>query len=182
MKTRRAPAQRVPTIRYTFRDGPLPLKNAKEADPQTIGTALAEIAAASEGHLTPQATVAAARDPRNALHPHFEWDDSLAAESYRLDQARSLIRMIRIEDDAQENDPPAFLSVNEGKAGVSYRTYGDVLGSVTLQDAVLRAAERDLKAFEDRYRRLEDICEIVRSARERITERRASHTETRASA
>lgn len=182
MRTRRATTPRVPTIRYTFKEGPIPLKNAKEADPQRIGEALAEIAAATDGHLTPRATVDAARDPRSALHPHFEWDDAAAAEAYRLDQARELIRMIRIEDDNQENDPPAFLSVNEGKAGVSYRTYGDVLGSVTLQDAVLKAAERDLKAFEDRYRRLEDICNIVREARERIAARRGSKIESRASA
>lgn len=179
MRTRRAPAPRVPTIRYAFRDGPLPIKNAKEADPQRIGEALAEIAAATEGHLTPRATVDAARDPRHTLHPHFEWDDAAAAEAYRLDQARELIRLIRIEDDEHEEDPPAFLSVSEGKAGVSYRTYGDVMSSVTLQDAVLKAAERDLRAFEARFARLIDICDIVREARERITVRRALQTEAR---
>ncbi len=172
MRTRRTTAPHVPTIRYSFREGPLPIKNAKDADPQRIGEALAEI----------DATVAAARDPHNALHPYFEWDDQMAADAYRLDQARGLIRLIRIEDDTQENDPPAFFSVSEGKAGVSYRTHADVLGSLTLQDAVLRAAERDLKAFEDRYKRLEDICEIVHAARERIAARRASQIETRPSA
>src|SRR5260221_7803509 len=182
MRTRRTTAPHVPTIRYSFREGPLPIKNAKDADPQRIGEALAEIAAAGEGHLTPHATVAAARDPHNALHPYFEWDDQMAADAYRLDQARGLIRLIRIEDDTQENAPPAFFSVSEGKAGVSYRTHADVLGSLTLQDAVLRAAERDLKAFEDRYKRLEDICEIVHAARERIAARRASQIETRPSA
>ena len=181
MRTRRATAPRLPTIRYAFRDGPIPLKNAKDANPQRIGEALAEIAAAVDGHLTPHATVKAARDPNSPLHRHFEWDDAAAAEAYRLDQAREIIRLIRIEDDAQENDPPAFFSISEGKAGVSYRTYGDVLNSVTLQDAVLRAAERDLKAFEDRYTRLKDICDIVREARERITARRASQSESRPS-
>lgn len=174
MKTRRATAPQVPTIRYAFREGPLPIKNAKEADPQRIGEALAVIAAAADGHLTPQATVAAARSPGHALHPFFEWDDEAAAEAYRLDQARNLIRLIRIEDDAREHDPPAFLSVNEGKAGISYRTLGDVMNSVTLQDAVLKAAERDLVAFEGRYRSLEDICDIVKTARERIRDRRAT--------
>lgn len=182
MRTRRAAAPRVPTIRYAFKEGPLPIKNAKDADPQRIGEALAEIAAAADGHLTPQAAVAAARNPANALHPYFEWDDAVAAEQYRVDQARHLIRLIRIEDDTRENDPPAFLSVNEGRAGVSYRTLGDVMNSVTLQDAVLKAAERDLEAFETRYRSLEDICDIVKTARERIRDRRVATIESRPSA
>ena len=172
MRTKAATVPRAPNIRYTFREGPLPLKNAKEADPQRIGEALAEIAAGAEGHLTPHATVDAARDPRHALHPHFEWNDEVAAEAYRLDQARSIIRMIRIEDTGRDKDPPAFLSISEGKAGTSYRTYKDVIDSLELQDAVPRAAERDLKAFEDRYKALSDICDIVREAREKVAERR----------
>ena len=172
MRTKATTAPRAPTIRYTFREGPLPLKNAKVADPQTIGEALADIAAKKGGHLTPHATVDAARDPRHALHPHFEWNDEVAAEAYRLDQARSIIRMIRIEDTGRDEDPPAFLSISEGKAGTSYRTYKDVIDSVALQEAVLRAAERDLKAFENRYRALNDICDIVREARKKVAERR----------
>lgn len=177
MRTRRSAAPRVPTIRYVFaEEAILAFKNAKDADPQRIGEALAEIAAASDGHLTPQAAVAAARDPRHTLHPHFEWDDEVAADAYRLDQARHLIRLIRVSDDNRDVDPPAFLSVNQGKAGVSYRTIGDVLNSVTLQDAVLKAAERDLLAFETRYQRLGDICTIVREAREKVAERRQRTT------
>lgn len=181
MRTRRAPVPRAPTIIYTFREGPLPIKNAKDADPQQIGEALAEIAAAADGHLTPRATVDAARDPRHVLNPHFEWDDQAAAEAYRLDQARELIRMIRIEDDEREDNPPAFLSVNEGKAGVSYRTLGEVLGNADLQTAVLKSAERDLAAFERRYRSLADICEIISEARKRVADRRAG-IESRVSA
>lgn len=175
MRTRRAVAPRTPTIRYVFaEDSVVAIKNAKVADPQRIGEALAAVAAVADGHLTPQATVEAARDPQSPLHPHFEWDDQVAADAYRLDQARHLIRLIRVSDDTRETDPPAFMSVNEGKAGTSYRTIGDVLNSVSLQDAVLKAAERDLLAFEQRYKRLEDICDIIRSAREKIAARRAS--------
>lgn len=182
MRTQRATAPQAPTIRYVFASV-LAIKNAKDADPQRIGEALVTIAAAAEGHLTPQATVAAARDPRSPLHPHFEWDDKLAAEAYRLDQARHLIRLIRVSDETREFDPPAFLSVSEGKAGTSYRTMGAVLNSVTLQDAVLKAAERDLLAFEARYQRLEDICAVVKEAREKIAARRGTApTEHRAGA
>lgn len=181
MRTRHISVPQKPAIRYLFREGVVPLKNAKDADPQRIGEALAELAAAAGGHLTPRATVDAARDPQHTLHSHFEWDDEAAADSYRLDQARALIRMIRIEDDERDEDPPAFLSVNEGKAGISYRMLGDVLGNADLQTAVLRAAERDLAAFERRYRSLAEICEIIAEARKKVADRRVE-IETRASA
>ena len=44
-------------IKYTFKDEPLTIKNKAKATPQKIGEALAKIAAASKGHLTPKAVV-----------------------------------------------------------------------------------------------------------------------------
>ena len=52
---------------------------------------------ASAGQLTPQNTVERARDPTNPLHAYFTWDDAKAADERRLDQARLLIRSVRVE-------------------------------------------------------------------------------------
>jgi hypothetical protein len=157
-------------IRYVFRDEPVAILNAKKADPQKIGLALARVAREGNGRLTPSAVVEAASDPKSALHRHFEWDDAKAASAYRIDQARELIRVIRIEDDG---DAPqrAFLSVRDD-AGVSYRTAAEVAGSLDLQLAVLRQAERDLEAFQKRYAELRDICDDVSSARDKVRQRR----------
>lgn len=161
-------------VEYVFKDGPVTIKNAKKADPQKIGTALAKIAEQQKGRLTPPAVVEAARDTRNPLHKHFEWDDALAAQSYRLDQARMLIRSVALVGDGDSEPAPAFLSISD-KGGTAYRTMADVLDSADLQSAVLAAAERDLAAFEKRYRQLQDICEIVSAAREKIASRRNKH-------
>ncbi|MFO0271514.1 MAG: hypothetical protein ACK53W_13385 [Gemmatimonadota bacterium] len=45
-----------------------------------------------DGRIVPAEVVDAARDPTSPLHGHFEWDDTVAAERHRLDQARQLIR------------------------------------------------------------------------------------------
>jgi hypothetical protein len=162
-------------MRYVFKaigDNDLPLiKNAKSADAQTIGDALAKIAEENGGRLTPRLAVAAARDESNPLHPCFEWDDAVAAEAYRLSQARAVIRLIRIESDGEEDGAPAFLSVADG-AGISYRSLAAVSSSRELQLSILRAAERDLAAWERRYRELSDICKVVRQARETVARRR----------
>ena len=75
----------------------------------------------------------------------------------------------RIEDDSSQ--PRAFLSVAD-KGGVSYRSLDEVLSSPDLQSIVLKRAETDLLAFENRYRALEDICVLIREARERVAAKR----------
>lgn len=157
-------------MQYVFKDAPVAIMNAKKADPQRIGQALAKIAADGGGRLTPNAVVEAARNARSPLHRHFEWDDLKAADAYRLEQAREIIRVIRLDDGAEE-PARAFLSVKDD-AGVSYRTSQEVSGSLDLQLAVLKQAERDLDAFQKRYRELTEICEDVMSAREKVKERR----------
>lgn len=157
-------------IKYAFRDDPVAILNAKKADPQKIGQALATIATAAAGRLTPSAVVEAARNARSPLHRHFEWNDAKAAQSYRLDQAREIIRVIRVEEDGEE-PTRAFLSVKDG-AGVSYRAAAEVAASVELQLAVLKQAEKDLDAFQRRYAELKDVCGDVTSAREKVRARR----------
>jgi hypothetical protein len=51
---------------------------------------------ARDGNLTPDAVLAEAADKLSPLHEHFEWDNKKAATQYRLDQARALIRSVRL--------------------------------------------------------------------------------------
>lgn|SRR5512135_67862 len=165
-------------VKYVFREL-LTLKNAKDADPQKIGERLQKISDTVGGHLTPDAVVEDAKNARSPLHPYFEWDDAKAAKAHRLDQARMLIRAIKIED-VDEEAKPAFISISE-KSGTSYRSFADVQKSAELQDIVLRAAQRDLEAFEKRYRELQDVCELIREARS-IVERKRQRKESRQAA
>ena len=51
---------------------------------------------AKDGTLDPRNVLDDARDPESPLHSHFEWDDSKAAEAHRMEQARTLIRSVRL--------------------------------------------------------------------------------------
>jgi hypothetical protein len=48
------------------------------------------------GGITPDLVIKAASDPNNVLHHLFEWDDTKAGNSYRVDQARQIITSVRI--------------------------------------------------------------------------------------
>jgi hypothetical protein len=109
--------------KYRFSDEPevRAFKNGANADPQEIGEALKEIADANNGLLKPSYVVKAAADKDSRLHQYFEWDDVKAAHSYRVSQARAIIRSVIITRD-DEDTPPirAFVSI-ANNVGVAYR-------------------------------------------------------------
>lgn len=166
-------------IKYSFKEDIAVIKNASKADPQKIGEALAKITEAHAGRLVPEDVVNAAKDKKSPLHQHFEWNDAVAAHSHRMDQARNIIRIIRVEDADTGDIQPAYMSVAQG--GVSYRKTEEVVNSRELQLIVLQQAERDLRAFQKRYHMLQDICEAVAEAVVRV-ERKRSEMEIRAAA
>lgn len=175
-------------IRYVFKEAPITIKNAAKADPQKIGEALAKIADENGGKTKPQHVVDAAKDRKSPLHRYFEWDDAKAAASHRLDQARTLIRVVRsFDEETQEAEDasPAFLSVSE-KGGVAYRSVGEVQSSAYLQTIILQQAIRDLDAWRNRYRVLTDVCSMVAEARDKLNDRlvkaEADKQETRVAA
>lgn len=51
----------------------------------------------AEGRITPKAVVDRARPPDSPLHPLFEWDDSIAGDLHRQNQARTLIRTVKVD-------------------------------------------------------------------------------------
>lgn len=50
----------------------------------------------SDGRLTAEDVVRAARTTTSPLHEFFEWDDEKAAHEHRLGQARALIRSVQV--------------------------------------------------------------------------------------
>ncbi len=161
-------------IRYVFREPPAGIPNIDGADPQTIGEALDKIADDNDGELKPQVIVDTAQPADHPLNPHFEWDDGIAANAHRLDQARRLVRVIRVVDDSEEDPEPrrAYLSIRSPKEGRRYVPHREIINSSRLQLLVLEEAMRDLESWERRYAEIVDICREVRVLRERLRDRR----------
>lgn len=156
--------------KFIFADSPLTFKHADKADPQKIGEALRQVAERNGGELDVDKAIEAARARNSPLHRHLEWDDKAAADGFRREQMRSIIRCIRIVGE-EEQRPRAFLSIADESGHRSYRQLADVQRSTELQLAVLRQAERDLDAFMRRYRDIQDICEMVRPAKDTLASR-----------
>ncbi len=64
-----------------------------------------------------------ARDPDSPLHTEFDWDDSVAAEKWRREQARELIRTVRVEIVIQNHTIIAPAYVRDPSAGTKEQSY-----------------------------------------------------------
>lgn len=83
---------------YKYADGAVHRVSA-----QVVGE-ICERIEAETGRCTAEDLLNSARDPESPLYKEFEWDDTVAAEKYRIWQSAQLIRHIRIvqSDDAKE--------------------------------------------------------------------------------
>lgn len=118
------------------------------------------------GKLTPPAVVAAARPIDSTLHDRFEWDDTIAAEKYRHEQAAQLIRSVKVTYVADERGPRtvrSYLAVraDEDATTREYVPTEEVVTDPLMRRIVLRDMERDIAILKARYGHLEEFAEIL---------------------
>ena len=65
--------------------------------------------------ITPKEVLEKARDVNSELHKCFEWNDSIAAEKYRLQQARVVLVNLVYETDNKDAEPTRYLQVTTQK-------------------------------------------------------------------
>lgn len=149
----------------------------------TVSEELQVIQSNHGGLLNPVDVVEYARDESTALHSRFEWEDSKAAEGYRLWQARQIIRLeVRVIKDTPKG--PVFLEVEESeepearrvRAYVSladdryseeadkrgYRKIEDVMSDPMLTQRLLEEAKRDMRTFRKKYESLSSLAKVFR--------------------
>ena len=128
--------------------------------------ALKEIAKRDGGLLRPQAVVDAARPKDSPLHGAFCWNNTEAAQKYRLLQAQQIIRSFRvtIEDNGAKYETPVFVGVSTDRTGEKrdnpYRLAEDVAKSADLQAVAENDALEQLRAIKSRYDHLKRLGDI----------------------
>ena len=104
------------------------------------------------GELRAELVLERARDPASALHEAFEWDDSEAAHRWRLDQARALIRSVRVAaEDKPREEREVFVHVSE-KHG--YHTMETVIRRPDFYALAFGEASQRLRSAEEAVERL----------------------------
>lgn len=124
--------------------------------------ALEEIRTSNDGLLLPQTVVEHARNPESPLHDCFEWDDSEAAEQFRLWQARSLIRVCVTVEPQTQQTIRTYVSVmpQRKESGGGYLSTIEAMSDPVQRALVLETALRELTAFEKKYQQLQELAPV----------------------
>ena len=111
---------------------------------------------------TPAQIVDRARDEGSELHKCFEWDDAKAAQSYRLQQARTVVHMLVVEEvnPPEEDAAPIRFFVQPDK-GHGYKPIEVVFKRDDEYQMLLQRALAELRDFKRKYERLKELREIL---------------------
>ena len=128
----------------------------KGIDPQKVANEIMSIG----GDATPQQIVDAARAETSELHKCFEWDDSIAAEKYRVQQARQVVCNLVIARE-EESEAPQFRFFYKTENGAGYKPSSHIFTVDTEYQSLLKRAYAELKAFKAKYSSLKELEEIL---------------------
>src|SRR5262245_44057464 len=101
-----------------------------------------------DGSVTASAVVDAASKESSPLHNYFTWDDSEAAHQYRLTQARTLIKRVRvIAPDGVEEQIFHVPSITRGEG--EYQIRSVVVSQPDAYERAMAAALSDLASAQE---------------------------------
>lgn len=110
----------------------------------------------AEGRLNAQNLVDVSRDKDAPLHDMFEWDDSIAAEKYREEQAKKIIRSIVYAVE----DKPITTRMYPSMGSNTYQHIERVMQSDEKRKYLLKTAKAELDAFKRKYQILTELSEV----------------------
>ena len=110
------------------------------------------------GKFTPMEVLEKAKDETTELHKCFEWNDSIAAEKYRLEQAKNIIRMLVYKKENKEQQVVRYYAKTETKH--VYQPTKQFLGQEDEYQGLLRRALAELEAFKNKYHTLTELENI----------------------
>ena len=131
---------------------------------QTVGEELDRINT-KHGELLPQTVVDESRKKSAVLHPEFEWQDKVAADAFRRDQASKLVRSVTV----LAPDLPktrAFESVTVVRENGPkqeervYRTREEVMADPEARAELMARAIREAIAFRHRFAELSELAKV----------------------
>ena len=157
---------------------PAPGARLTNSEARVLGETIAGLGAG----VTPESLLKAASKKRSPIHDLFEWDDAVAANEFRLDQARYYLRSVwevPVDADGREqgDGARAFYAVevsdasaNKSKAFFAAREIRDVPGA---DEQIVARALKEANEWQARYRRirnhLEDVFDAIDTTTKRLT-------------
>ena len=135
-------------LQFAWKQAP---SNFHKADAQKVGEEIGESP-------TPESVLEKARDENTELHKCFEWDDSVAAEKYRLNQARNIIRLLVIKGTEETEHPVRVFQISSEPQ--VYRPITHFVQDLDEHAKLVQRVKGELLAITNRYTQLAELEEV----------------------
>ena len=107
--------------------------------------------------ISPAEVLEKARDVNSELHKCFEWNDSIAAEKYRLQQARGILINLVYKEKESNAEPVRTFQITSQR-----NVYQPTVSFLVQEDEyqnLLKRAKSELESFKKRYHTLSELQE-----------------------
>lgn len=133
------------------------------ADPQVAFDVCRELD--DDGKLTPENLLDVSRPEDAPLHDVFEWNDSVAAEKYRVRQAAKIIRCLTVEIVEETSNEPLQFSAYSSlhKNGGEKSVYTNTMYAMKVpekREVILHNALCQLRSFRRKYSQLNELSGV----------------------
>ena len=102
-----------------------------------------------------------ARDSESELHKCFEWDDTVAAEKYRLTQARLVIANLVVEVKRDKKEPTEFRVYQSNGREKGYAKSTVIARDIDRYAELLNRAKAELDSFRRRYANIVELESVI---------------------
>ena len=117
------------------------------------------------GKLTPKLVLDTARNPDHPLHSQFEWKDGIAAEKYRVLQARELIASVRltfVDAAGESRSSRRYYAIRAADAGeFDYDDVEEVMADRFRRKLLLNEMQRRIDELVQQYGVLEEFWNTI---------------------
>lgn len=108
----------------------------------------------------PAQIVEKARDSNTELHKCFDWDDTIAAEKWRLHQARHITGCLVIRRTEERENMPEIRYFHKNDSG-GYKPAEHIFRKQSEYEKLLQRALAELDAFRRKYSNLEELQYLI---------------------
>lgn len=149
--------------KYSWRKG-----YAYKTPADVVGNVLEKIEK-KKGSITASDFLDASRSKKSPTHSMFEWDDTIAAEKYRLRQSAQIINQLEISIESNGFEcVTAFVNVESKsvRKTASFINIESAMSDEEYREQILQNALSELKAFEKKYAQYRELADVFDSIKE----------------
>ena len=135
----------------------------RSVDANVVGGVM-EMLEERDGSATAESFLEVSRPEDSETHSLFEWDDSVAAEKYRLDQSRRTIndlRVVYVTSEKEEVKVTAFINTSEKNDKANYENVVQALSNEGKKEVILNRLRGELNAFVVRNQHIEELADLL---------------------